>query len=108
MQLNEYQAEASKTANLRRSVNERRLNWALGIAGEAGEIADVVKKFTFHGHPIDLEALAIELGDLLWYVSQLASDLGYTLEDIARMNLSKLAKRYPKGFTSYHSLYRTE
>lgn len=108
MRLNEYQREASKTANLQGPVALRRLNWSLGIAGEAGEIAELLKKHTFHDHALDEEELAKELGDLLWYVSQLASDLGYTLEEIARMNLEKLAKRYPQGFSSYHSVNRVE
>lgn len=69
----------------------------LGLSGEAGEVADKVKKVlrdqggVFSEEAID--SLKLELGDVLWYVAQLASELGLDLEQIAQANLEKLASR---------------
>jgi NTP pyrophosphatase (non-canonical NTP hydrolase) len=65
---------------------------SLGLAGETGEFVEKMKKRIRDG-TFDREATAKELGDVLWYLSQLAKDLDYTLEDIAKMNLKKLADR---------------
>jgi len=105
MDLNEYQKLASKTANM----GENSLtNFALGVAGEAGEVADLVKKSVYHGHPMNYEALIKELGDVLWYVSQLAAWAGVDLEEVALININKLMKRYPNGFSQEASLERKE
>ena len=70
---------------------------ALGMCGEAGEASELIKKYAYHGHTIDTEHLARELGDVLWYVSYLAHLFGYPLGKIMAMNQEKLAKRYPDG-----------
>ena len=70
---------------------------AIGMCGEAGEVSELVKKYAYHGHPIDTEHLARELGDVLWYVSYMADLFGYPLGQIMAMNQEKLAKRYPDG-----------
>lgn len=70
---------------------------AMGMCGEAGEASELVKKYAYHGHTIDTEHLARELGDVLWYVSYLAHLFGYPLGRIMVMNQEKLAKRYPDG-----------
>jgi NTP pyrophosphatase (non-canonical NTP hydrolase) len=72
----------------------------LGLCGEAGEVAEKVKKvIRDHGHVFDdhRESIAKELGDVLWYVSQLAYELGYSLDDIAQMNIDKLTSRRDRG-----------
>ena len=79
---------------------------ALGVAGEAGEVADIVKKAFGHGHPLDFEHLAEELGDLLWYVAALADAAGASLSDIANFNVEKLRRRYPDGFSTERSMNR--
>lgn len=81
---------------------------ALGLAGEAGEVADIVKKIYGHGHTLDIEKLKLELGDLLWYLSETATYLGLSLEEIAEANIVKLAKRYPEGFTTERSVNRED
>lgn len=68
---------------------------ALGLTGEAGEVADMVKKGVFHEHGMDYDKLVLELGDVLWYVTALALTSGFSLEDVMRMNIIKLQKRYP-------------
>ena len=70
---------------------------AIGICGEAGEVSELIKKYAYHGHAIDTEHLARELGDVLWYVTYMAHLFGYSLGDIMVMNQEKLAKRYPDG-----------
>jgi NTP pyrophosphatase (non-canonical NTP hydrolase) len=114
MTLNEYQAEMQRTYK-----PNRKANHALGVMGELGEtvnentiieekdiqamrtgagICDVVKKDEFHGREVNRPAILKELGDVLWYVSALATDYGFTLEDVARVNVAKLKERYPDGF----------
>lgn len=103
MDLNEYQKLASRTANLD---DEALTNFALGIAGEAGEVADMVKKHVFHGHRQDRDELIKELGDVLWYVSQLAAWMDIELDEVARTNIEKLLARYPNGFSKEASRSR--
>jgi len=77
---------------------------ALGLAGEAGEVAEHAKKAIRDDAGVVTEerrrAMAKELGDVLWYVSQLASELGLELEEIARANLEKLLSRQRRGVLS--------
>lgn len=80
----------------------------LGIAGEAGEVADLIKKHLGHGHKLDREKLTAELGDVLWYVATLAYVLNVPLSRVADLNIIKLAKRYPAGFDPERSKNRDE
>ena len=105
MDLNEYQTLAARTMGPR-PPEQQLANAALGLAGEAGEVADMMKKHLFHAHPLDREALVKELGDCLWYVAGLASALGIELDEIGRRNIEKLRKRYPEGFSVERSLNR--
>ena len=72
---------------------------ALGLAGEAGEVADKVKKIIRDNKSLvnEKQELAKELGDVLWYINALARDIGYSLEVIAEMNLEKLESRKERG-----------
>ena len=82
---------------------------ALGLSGESGEIADHVKKILYHGHPLDdatRDKIAKELGDILWYCALGAKGIGMSLAEIAVMNVAKLEKRYPEGFSTENSLNR--
>lgn len=80
----------------------------MGLAGEAGEVIDYLKKWVGHGHDIDKEHVKKELGDVLWYVSEIATALGLNLQEIAMMNAEKLRKRYPEGFAVERSRNRGE
>lgn len=66
---------------------------ALGLAGEAGEITEKVKKWLRGDRDLDRDALLSELGDPLWYITSLADDLGYTLQDVIDRNVEKLTSR---------------
>lgn len=82
---------------------------AIGMCGEAGEVSELVKKYEYHGHAVDTEHLARELGDVLWYVAYMADLFGYSLGKIMVMNQEKLAKRYPDGkFDAERSRNRKE
>ena len=80
----------------------------MGLAGESGEVIEKVKKSVYHGHPLDLEDAAEELGDLLWYVSTLCSALHLSLDEVAAKNISKLNGRYPDGFSEERSRGRKD
>lgn len=97
-----------RTSSKKITIVEHIVNGALGLAGESGEVADIVKKAMFQGHAIDKEHIAKELGDVLWYVAETATAIGYDLETIMQMNIDKLMKRYPEGFSSQRSMNREE
>jgi NTP pyrophosphatase (non-canonical NTP hydrolase) len=96
--LNGYQALAAQWAKPTDDRREELAKDALGVAGEAGEVADLLKKHLFHGIDLDVSKLRSELGDVLWYVAALARHAGLSLEDVATSNLDKLQARYPDGF----------
>lgn len=97
MDLNEYQEKALKTAVF--PAGMRIIYPALGLAGEAGEVADKVKKIIRDKNDSDefKRDIAAEIGDCLWYCAVLANDLGFDLAQIADSNLSKLADRQQRG-----------
>lgn len=81
-------------------------NAGMGLAGEAGEVADVLKKHLFHGHPLDKVKVTKEIGDVLYYVQILLNRLGLTIEEVQEQNMEKLKARYPEGFSSEASIQR--
>jgi NTP pyrophosphatase (non-canonical NTP hydrolase) len=102
VELSEYQRLSRSTAEYPR---HQALTYpALGLAGEAGEFADHAKKVIRDDGgevtPQRREAMAKELGDVLWYVAQLASELGLELEQVAQDNLDKLLSRQRRGVLS--------
>ena len=107
MTINEYQTAALRTAQADKlTANELLLNSALGLCGESGEVADLVKKHRFQGHDLDFDHVAKELGDIAWYLAVGAYAIGYDLETILQMNVDKLKARYPDGFSADRSLHR--
>ena len=118
---NEYQKAALRTASInsdrimllrklkKAGLTDKALllwNGVLGMGGESGECEDMVKKHLFQGHPLDLEHMAKELGDVAWYLAVTAHAIGYDLEEIFQMNIDKLRARYPDGFDENRSLHR--
>ncbi len=104
MDFNEYQKKSRVTAKYP-NVGDNLPYLGLGIAGESGEVADKIKKFirdTEFTSVSDLTSeqkmpVAVELGDVLWYISQLATELGFTLEEVATMNIEKLYSRMDRA-----------
>ena len=109
MTINEYQYAALRTAQTDKfSASDLLLNSALGLCGESGEVADLVKKHRFQGHDLDFDHVAKELGDIAWYLAVGTYAIGLDLESIFRMNIEKLKARYPDGFSADRSLHRAE
>ena len=105
MTINEYQRKAMRTAT---GKCYDAVNAALGIVGEAGEVADEIKKSTFQGHRWNPARVVEELGDVLWYVALMADLLNVPLEHVMQANIEKLERRYPDGFTPEASVNRAE
>ncbi len=109
MNLNDYQYKARKTA-LYPNVGNNLIYPTLGLTGEAGEVADKVKKVLRDHKGVFDEStkvsIMLELGDVLWYVSQLSSELGFELEEVANENLKKLSSRVDRDKISGEGDFR--
>lgn len=103
-----YQEAAMRTSNDKLTIRDHVLNGALGLFGEGGEVADLVKKAYMQGHPLERAHIAEELGDVCWYVAEMATALEYSVEEIMRGNIDKLRRRYPEGFDAERSIVREE
>lgn len=79
---------------------------SLGLAGEAGEVIEIVKKGIFHEKGIDKTHIKKELGDVLWYVALICDACRFNLDDVLEENISKLKKRYPDGFDTEKANHR--
>ncbi len=107
MTWDEYQVACLRTANANLGSDLFLATLGLGIAGEAGEIADTIKKVVGHGHSKSGK-IAEELGDLLWYTAMVSWCYGISLSEIATRNIDKLLERYPDGFSSERSINRDD
>lgn len=103
----DYQRAALVTAPAVVDYNNELAVRALGLAGEAGEVVELVKKHLGHGHGLDVDEVRKELGDVLWYVATLADHLGLNMGAVAEANIKKLRARYPNGFSADASINRT-
>jgi NTP pyrophosphatase (non-canonical NTP hydrolase) len=90
-----YSELALRTATADETPIKALVHAALGAAGEAGELADAVKRGAFYGLPIDRTNVVEECGDLLWYVALALRAVGSSFDAAMRGNLAKLEKRYP-------------
>ena len=108
MTVNEYQKMAMKTLNPALTSQEVLMDSALGLCGESGEVADLLKKHLMQGHLFNREKFVYELGDVAWYLAEAATALNMELETILQMNIEKLKKRYPEGFNAEKSIHRVE
>lgn len=100
LSVSEYQVEARKTA-IYPNIGDNIVYTALGLCGEAGEIANKVKKIMRDDNnkitPEKKQELFKELGDVLWYLSNTCDELGVTLEEVAKYNLLKLRSRQERN-----------
>lgn len=109
MNLNKYQEKALETAVYPEQYKV--VYPALGLNGEAGEVAEKVKKVLRGDSEMTdskRQDIALELGDVLWYLAVCANDIGYRLDDIAKMNIKKLEMRQKKGLLSGNGDHRGE
>ena len=104
----EYQKLAMRTNKSEATQEENLINGCLGLAGEAGEVCDIVKKYMFQGHNLETQKIVDELSDVLWYVALTAQGIGCDLDSIMEHNINKLKKRYPNGFEAERSINRIE
>ena len=81
-------------------------NAALGLVGECGEVVEHIKKHLFHGHPLNIQQILIELGDVYYYLAALESELGVSREQAELRVQEKLLARYPDGFKVSDSVNR--
>lgn len=108
MTINEYQQLAMTTLNKEMTKKDMLINGVMGLCGESGEAIDIVKKHLAQGHELDKEKLIKELGDIAWYLAEMATVLDITLEEVLERNIEKLKKRYPEGFDKVKSINREE
>lgn len=108
MTFDEYLSESKRTAVelTDQNRNEQMVMTGLGLTGEAGEVADEIKKHIFHGHPLNTEHAMKELGDVLWYMARMCAILDVSFDSVAQMNIDKLKARYPNGFERERSINR--
>lgn len=98
MNLRDYQRAAAQTAGEHASLDQEKANWSMGLAGEAGELIDLIKKDIFMGVSATQADLESEAGDVLWYLSNLCYVLEIDLQRVAENNIKKLRARYPNGW----------
>ena len=110
MNADEYLKAAQRTMGLHTKKEERMLNATLGLTGESGEVADMIKKCLFHGHDLDRAKLIKELGDIQWYIAQMCTALDIALSEVMQKNIDKLLIRYPidEGFSYERSINRAD
>lgn len=107
MEINEYQKLAARTINSQLSYEEQ-VNHALhGMVGEVGELHSLYQK-KYQGHDFDENHAKKEVGDLLWFIGEYCTAMGWSMDEVAQTNINKLRARYPEGFESDRSLNRVE
>lgn len=108
--MNSYQKSVEGFMNPKtiETFEDRIMNNMLGLAGEVGETIEHIKKWKFHGKELDKDKLKLELGDINFYLADACTTLGTTLEEIQALNVEKLSKRYPNGFTTEASIAKQD
>lgn len=113
--MNDYQSKALRTLSTHFHMGEKGdssavspelLHGAIGLATEAGELLDSLKRALFYGGELDRTNLIEELGDLEWYMAVIRDAIGVAQEDVQRVNIEKLQARYPERFSSENAFNR--
>jgi NTP pyrophosphatase (non-canonical NTP hydrolase) len=102
---NRYQELANRTVNKKLPPAKLVLHALHGMSAEVGELHSLYQK-QYQGHSLDEKHAKKELGDLMWFVSEYCTAMGWDLEEIMYMNIEKLYKRYPNGFEESCSINR--
>lgn len=108
METTDYEDKAMRTMNTALNRDQLLVNAALGLAGEAGEVADMIKKCNFQGHDLDVTNVKKELGDILWYIALACRALDTSFAEVMQQNIDKLKARYPNGFDADKSVNRKD
>lgn len=112
MNATHYQTRAARTvpdgAPVLTEQQTRLLMVAMGLSGETGELVDHLKKAIFHGHELDRAKLTEEAGDVAWYLAALCTVAGLNLSAVLCVNIAKLERRYPAGFSAADSRARVD
>lgn len=106
MEINEYQKKAMEFLNPQLNEKDILINGVMGLCGESGEVIDIVKKHLAQGHELNKDKIIEELGDVFWYIAEVAYVLNVKLEDVFTLNIEKLSKRYKNGFSVSDSINR--
>lgn len=106
MEIKEFQKNSIRTLNMDLTKEQLLSNMVMGIAGESGEVADVIKKHLYQGHDLDVAHLKEEIGDVMFYIVNLANVLELDMQEVLEDNINKLRKRYPQGFDADRSINR--
>ena len=108
MDIREYQEKAKRTVNTNLQDDDQLSNLCMGLCGESGEVVDYLKKYLYHGHKLEKEKLFEELGDIMWYLTNIATLFKLPMDNILDVNIKKLEERYPEGFSEEKSINRKE
>lgn len=108
MNAKQYQDKSKRTLNEYLNTEQTLSNMALGLIGEIGEVADIIKKHLYQGHQLDMDHIKEEIGDVMFYMANLCNTLDLDLETLLEQNYAKLLKRYPEGFNSEQSVNRVD
>lgn len=105
--INDFQQLSKRTAPTK-GHKENLINFSVSTCEEAGELLGVLKKYLFHDNPINKEKLIGEMGDLLWYLCNIATEFEIDMSEILEFNINKLWTRYPNGFNPEDSFKRVD
>lgn len=102
-----YQRLAARTINKELTQEELKLHALFGLASEVGELQGLFQK-AYQGHPLDESHAQKELSDVMWFVAEICTAMGWNLSEIMELNIEKLKARYPEGFDPNKSMSRAE
>lgn len=104
---NEYQKLASRTINNDLTKVGQEKHALHGLVGEMGELHSLYQK-VYQGHEFDEHHAMSEVSDMLWFIAEYCTAMGWNLDDVMQYNIDKLIARYPDGFEADKSLHRSE
>ena len=84
------------------------LHMAIGVAGEAGELLDAIKKFAIYNKELDVDNVIEELGDLEFYMEGMRQQFNFSRAEILKLNFQKLSIRYPQGYSDKAAQLRAD
>lgn len=103
-----YQELALRTAKDMGSYEKNLIHAALGLASDSGEFVDAIKKHVIYGKELDFENCIEELGDIIWFIVLACKTLEIELGQVMQANIKKLALRYPKGYSDFDAVLRSD